>query len=122
MTVLRKLRHANIVSYRGMEYEGSKLCLFMELCPGGSISTVLSSFGSLSVNIVRRYTYQIMSGLGYLHRHSIVHRDIKTANALLNRDGVVKLADFGGATTLSGVHTKRALQKSHIALKRELLT
>jgi serine/threonine protein kinase len=50
----------------------------MELCPGGSISTVLASFGCLSTNIVRRYTYQIMAGLGYLHRHSIVHRDIKT--------------------------------------------
>ena len=101
MTVLRKLRHVNIVNYRGIEHEGNKLCLFMELCPGGSISTVLSSFGRLSINVVRRYTHQILSGLDYLHRHSIVHRDIKTANALLNRDGIVKLADFGGATTLS---------------------
>jgi len=37
------------------------------------------------------YIYRV-AGLGYLHRHSIVHRDIKTGNALLNRDGVVKLA------------------------------
>jgi len=62
MTVLRKLRHANIVSYRGMEYEDHRLSLFMELCPGGSISTVLGSFGCLSTSIVRRYTYQILSG------------------------------------------------------------
>ena len=62
MTVLRKLRHVNIVNYRGMEYQDGKLSLFMELCPGGSISTVLLSFGRLSISNVRRYTCQIMSG------------------------------------------------------------
>ena len=52
-----------------------------------------------------RYTYQMLCGLDYLHRHCIVHRDVKCANALLNSAGQLKLADFGGSKWLSECST-----------------
>ncbi len=45
----------------------------------------------------------MLAGLAYLHQQGVVHRDIKGANILTNREGLVKLADFGVAAKLSGV-------------------
>lgn len=45
---------------------------------------------------------QVLAGLAYLHQQGVVHRDIKGANILTNREGLVKLADFGVAAKLSG--------------------
>jgi serine/threonine protein kinase len=52
-------------------------------------------FGAFSETLVRGYIVQILAGLQYLHSQGIVHRDIKGGNALVTKDGVVKLADFG---------------------------
>jgi serine/threonine protein kinase len=74
LDTLRQLRHANIVRYRGMFERDDSLCVAMEYCPGGSLSSVLSKFGPLDDHVARNYTGQILCGLSYLHRHCIVHR------------------------------------------------
>jgi hypothetical protein len=105
LDTLRQLRHPNIVRYRGMLIREDKLCVAMEFCSGGSLATILAKFGTLDDVVARRYTSQILSGLEYLHRHCIVHRDIKCPNCLLGTDGVVKLADFGASKKLHALCT-----------------
>lgn len=58
---------------------------------------MLETYKYFNENVIRKYTAQILEGLEYLHAHNVIHRDIKGANILVDRDGVCKLSDFGGA-------------------------
>jgi serine/threonine protein kinase len=69
----------------------------MEFMDGGNISTILSYYPEASLNEseITLIIVEILRGLAHLHSHSIIHRDIKSDNILLNYAGGVKLADFG---------------------------
>eukprot|EP00193_Tetraselmis_chui_P007724 CAMPEP_0177767512 /NCGR_PEP_ID=MMETSP0491_2-20121128/9158_1 /TAXON_ID=63592 /ORGANISM="Tetraselmis chuii, Strain PLY429" /LENGTH=586 /DNA_ID=CAMNT_0019284119 /DNA_START=1087 /DNA_END=2847 /DNA_ORIENTATION=- len=95
--VLGTLNHPNIVKYVGTLRESRRLYIFLEYVPGGSIATLLQRFGPLAESVIRVYTRQILKGLAYLHASRTVHRDIKGANLLVEKNGRIKLADFGMA-------------------------
>lgn len=61
----------------------------------GSLSSMLKKYGKFPEETVSLYMGQALKGLSYLHEQGTVHRDIKGANILANKDGVAKLADFG---------------------------
>ena len=67
----------------------------LEFMDGGSLAHILKQVGQIQEPIIGLITVQILRGLAYLHKKKVVHRDIKPANILLNKNGVVKLADFG---------------------------
>jgi len=110
--LMSKLSHENIVLYHGFSEEHAaqgafgKCYIFMEYIPGGSLSTLLKKFGRFNEGLVRIYTTQILRGLEYLHSHRIVHRDVKGANILLDKAGVIKLTDFGASKQLGGPTTQ----------------
>ncbi|CAF4143186.1 unnamed protein product, partial [Rotaria sordida] len=58
----------------------------------------------LSEASIRNYTRQILKRLQYLHGNHILHRDIKSANILINSRGEIKIADFGTSKRLAGLH------------------
>lgn len=48
-----------------------------------------------SLEQIKCYMKQLLEGIFYLHNNNIIHRDIKTANLLINNKGILKVADFG---------------------------
>lgn len=73
----------------------------MEYVEIGSLAAINKKHGPFHESLVSIYIKQVLIGLVYLHSQGIVHRDIKGANILTTKDGVVKLTDFGVATKLS---------------------
>jgi len=68
----------------------------------GSLSNIIkpTRFGAFPESLVAVYIAQVLEGLAYLHEQGVIHRDIKGANILTTKEGLVKLADFGVATRL----------------------
>ncbi|KAG5463758.1 MAG: kinase-like domain-containing protein, partial [Olpidium bornovanus] len=67
-------------------------------CENGSLTSIVKKFGKFPENLVAVYIVQVLEGLRYLHEQGVIHRDIKGANILTTKEGLVKLADFGVAT------------------------
>lgn len=87
----------------------------MELCPEGTLETLVEMNGGLPEAQTRRYTIQLLSGVKELHRHGVVHRDIKTANIFLTTDGnYLKLGDFGSAVKIQAHTTMPGELKGYV--------
>jgi serine/threonine protein kinase len=69
--------------------------MVLELCPGGSLADRLKSHGPLGVREVRDVGVRIADALAAAHAAGVLHRDVKPANILINRYGMVALSDFG---------------------------
>jgi mitogen-activated protein kinase kinase kinase len=68
----------------------------VEYCPG-SLERILALGRIQSEEIIKKYAVQILRGLDYLHRHDIVHHEVKPSNIVFDPDGVLKLLDFGAS-------------------------
>lgn len=100
--LLKALNHCNVVQYLGSFRTRTDLYIIMELVENGSLAAVIKAqqFGPFPEALVGMFIHQVLQGLAYLHDQGVVHRDIKGANILTTKDGVVKLADFGVAARL----------------------
>ncbi|KAL1843586.1 hypothetical protein VTJ49DRAFT_869 [Mycothermus thermophilus] len=92
---MQHLDHVNIVQYLGCERKETSISIFLEYIPGGSIGSCLRKHGKFEEPVVASLTRQTLSGLAYLHREGILHRDLKADNILLDTDGTCKISDFG---------------------------
>ncbi|KAK0425093.1 hypothetical protein QR680_009024 [Steinernema hermaphroditum] len=103
INLLSTIQHPRIVQYMGLQRTDSSIVIFMEYMSGGSVKDLIDQFGALSTSVARKYTFQILQGLAYLHHHEIVHRDLKSANILRDCDGNVKIGDFGSGKRLQTI-------------------
>ncbi|KAJ9051580.1 Protein kinase of the Mitotic Exit Network, variant 3 [Entomophthora muscae] len=102
--LLKKLNHQNIVKYMGFIKTSYHMNIIIEYCENGSLQSIYKRFGKFPENLTGVYIAQVLDGLLYLHEQGVIHRDIKGANILSTKEGLVKLADFGVATHANEDH------------------
>jgi serine/threonine protein kinase len=86
--------HKNIVKYIGTYMKGTDLWIVMELMEGGKLTDIIlhTRFSEPEIAWVCKET---LEALKYMHENCMIHRDIKSDNILVNKQGEAKLADFG---------------------------
>jgi serine/threonine protein kinase len=95
METLGKFDHRNIVRIFETSRDESSLFFAMEYVDGPSIETLIAERGTLAWSESLDFGIQICRGLKNAHDHGVIHRDLKPANLLTDRDGLLKIADFG---------------------------
>lgn len=93
--IMASMDHPFLVKLKYAFQSPTDLFYVMEYVPGGEVLTQLSSMGSFSEEMARFYVAEVILALEHLHDHSIVYRDLKPDNILIQTDGHIKLADFG---------------------------
>ncbi len=102
--------------------EYKALSHFDRFCENGSLHNISKRFGKFPENLVAVYISQVLEGLVYLHDQGVIHRDIKGANILTNKDGTVKLADFGVAARTGGVTDSAVVGSPYWSMYRLLVS
>jgi serine/threonine-protein kinase len=90
-----ELRHRHLVPVRDAGVLEGRPFIAAEYVEGGSLAAVISGSGPLAVDKALRVAVDVASGLDALHRHRLVHRDVKPANIMVDSGGMAALTDFG---------------------------
>lgn len=103
VSIMKKVRHRNVIQFIGARTEKPSLCILMEYMDGGSVQDYLKQKESLQLSEVFKIALDVARGMDYLYRMNIIHRDLKTANLLIDSVGTVKIADFGVARIMDSI-------------------
>eukprot|EP00826_Nyctotherus_ovalis_P054294 TRINITY_DN7100_c0_g5_i2.p1 TRINITY_DN7100_c0_g5~~TRINITY_DN7100_c0_g5_i2.p1 ORF type:complete len:471 (+),score=94.64 TRINITY_DN7100_c0_g5_i2:249-1661(+) len=95
ISILKQMRHSNIVQLYEIVETPKELFLVMEYASGGELFDYIVEKSFLEEAEARTFFRQIVSGIEYLHQLRISHRDLKPENMLLDSDKSIKIVDFG---------------------------
>ncbi|KFY33692.1 hypothetical protein V494_07405 [Pseudogymnoascus sp. VKM F-4513 (FW-928)] len=101
IAILREISHPNIVRLHEMVETEKHIGIILEYASGGELFDYILNHRYLKDNAARRLFAQLVSGVGYLHKKGIVHRDLKLENLLLDRNRNIIITDFGFANTFN---------------------
>ena len=89
------MSHPNIVTVHDVGNDGATYYIVMEMIEGDDLKKLIKTRGALPFDKALELAVQICAGLGFAHRSQLVHADVKPQNILINREGIVKITDFG---------------------------
>ncbi|XP_037075117.1 cyclin-dependent-like kinase 5 isoform X2 [Pollicipes pollicipes] len=93
--LLKELKHKNIVRLHDVLHSDKKLTIVFEHCDQDLKKYFDSLNGEIDPNVVKSFMFQLLRGLAFCHSKKVLHRDLKPQNLLINKNGELKLADFG---------------------------
>jgi serine/threonine protein kinase len=89
------LQHPNIVTIYELGHEKNTPFIAMEYLEGESLDRIIEQHPVLPLSVKLGYIVRVCDALAYAHQHNVVHRDVKPANIMVTKEGVVKVVDFG---------------------------
>ncbi|XP_051127233.1 probable serine/threonine-protein kinase At1g54610 [Andrographis paniculata] len=95
--ILKKLDHPNIIKLEGIATSRMQCSLYLvfDFMPSDLTKLITQTDRRLTEQQVKCYLQQLLSGLQHCHKKGILHRDIKGSNLLIDKNGILKIADFG---------------------------
>jgi len=99
--ILTSITHPYVVKLRFSFQTATKLYLVLDFINGGHLFYWMYREGMFDVGLTRFYIAEIVCGIGHLHSLNIMHRDLKPENILVDREGHVRITDFGLAKKFS---------------------
>lgn len=106
--VMKESQHPNIVNFlESYLLKNTELWVVMEYMEGGALTDIIEN-NTLEEDQISSICLETCKGLQHLHSQSIIHRDIKSDNVLLDAHGRVKITDFGFSAQLTDQKSKRA--------------
>jgi len=94
ISILKELQDPNIVRLHDVVHTEKKLTLVFEYCDH-DLKKFLDAKERLDSQTLKSFLYQLLRGIAFCHERRVLHRDLKPQNLLINKDGDLKLADFG---------------------------
>lgn len=110
------LAHPNIVNIYDVGEEDNIYYIVMEYVSGETLKQYIQNRSPIPLEKVVDIMLQITSGISHAHQNNIIHRDIKPQNILIDKDGAVKITDFGIAIALTSMtitHTNSVMGSVH---------
>nr|D4A7V9.2 RecName: Full=eIF-2-alpha kinase GCN2; AltName: Full=Eukaryotic translation initiation factor 2-alpha kinase 4; AltName: Full=GCN2-like protein [Rattus norvegicus] len=115
---LVKLSHPNIVRYFAMNSREEKDSIVVDILAehisGISLAAHLSHSGPVPMHQLRKYTAQLLAGLDYLHRNSVVHKVLSTASVLVDAEGTVKITDYSISKRLADICKEDVFEQTRV--------
>jgi len=102
-----RLSHPNIVAVYDVGEDQGTIYLTMEYIEGRSLAEIIKE-KKVNVHELKEWAIQIADALNYAHNKGIVHRDIKPSNIIVQKDGYIKITDFG----IAHIEDPNALQQT----------
>src|SRR5437763_6913459 len=99
-----RLSHPNIVTVIDRGVDDGRQYIVFEYVEGENLKELVQRTGRLPVRGALELALAVADGLAFAHQQGLVHRDVKPQNVLLNREGEVKVTDFGIARSLHVEH------------------
>jgi hypothetical protein len=90
-----KLNHPNIIVVYDLGEDGQQLYIVMEFLEGEELKRIIAEARAVPLEDKLAWMIQICEGLHFAHQHGVVHRDVKPGNIFIQRNGQVKILDFG---------------------------
>ena len=102
--IMSKIKSPWIVDLKASFQEDDYLYLVMEFLPGGDFMSYLIKKDILTEDEARFYTAELILAVDSIHKLDCIHRDIKPDNILIDKNGHIKLSDFGLAKVSDNIH------------------
>ena len=102
LKVARDISHKNICRMYDLGRDGGNYYITMEYVPGEDLKNMIRMSGQLGVGTAVNIAKQVCEGLSEAHKLGVVHRDLKPSNIMIDRNGNVRIMDFGIARSIKG--------------------